>query len=158
MLYYLLKIYHMIPNFLNHVSNIWHHFQHNTRSRKIWMEKKIAFNQILSEKKKSVSLPLLHHWRWFPRMIVLLIFLYWQTEFCFVHTYINSPETTSWYHHHHHKKMTRCQVSTFKSVKKNMILTMLSWINLYVDFHVFGARRGQKVPRSSWELKKDLLV
>ena len=90
---------------------------HNTRSRTIWMEKKIAFNQILSEKKKSVSLPLLHHWRWFPRMIVLLIFLYWQTEFCFVHTYINSPETTSWYHHHH-KKMTRCQVSTFKSVKK----------------------------------------
>ena len=82
------SVYHMMPNFLNHRDMYLKMFltsdiifnTHNTRSRTM-NGKKIAFNQILSEKKKSVSLPLLHHWRWFPRMIVLLIFLYWQTEF-----------------------------------------------------------------------------
>ena len=117
MLYYLLKIYHMIPNFLNHVSNIWHHFQHTQHKKQNneWKKNCIQSNSFRKEEIRVIAivapLTLVSKNDRFVNISLLT------DGIRFVHTYINSPETTSWYHHHH-KKMTRCQVSTFKSVKK----------------------------------------
>ena len=89
---------------------------HNTRSRTIWMEKNcIQSNSFRKEEIRVIAivapLTLVSKNDRFVNISLLT------DGIRFVHTYINSPETTSWYHHHH-KKMTRCQVSTFKSVKK----------------------------------------
>ena len=114
----------MMPNFLNHRDMYLKMFltsdiifnTHNTRSRTIWMEKNcIQSNSFRKEEIRVIAivapLTLVSKNDRFVNISLLT------DGIRFVHTYINSPETTSWYHHHH-KKMTRCQVSTFKSVKK----------------------------------------